>query len=160
MFTIVLSFACAVGTGCDYEEHKIVDFHNPRVASSMCSALSRMLMSELTAKDKEREPLFRCLDSDDPKNAGRKLYVDRSNETDMLIELCPYDERSGRFKKQGSPECNVESVATFYGSNASTLCANRAARIEPMYTFSYDIRALDGHLSCLTVGPGSESDAL
>lgn len=158
MFTLILSIACAAGAGCDYKEYKIVEVHDRGAIASMCKALSTTLTNELSPKEKDNGAMFRCLDTDDPKNEGRKIYVDNSTETSMLIELCPLDERSGRFKRKGSPDCKFESVATFYGPNASKLCANRVNYTQPMYAFKYDTRSFDGHLSCLTTEP--ESDAL
>lgn len=158
MYTLILSIACAAGAGCDYDEYKVAEFYDRAHGSSMCSGLSSTLMRARTPKDKEREVLFRCLDNDDPRNEGRKVYISDATETTLFIELCPYDERSGRFKKSGSSECKMEDVATFYGEQSSDLCSDRATNTRPVYASDYSTNSYDGHLSCVTGGP--ESDAL
>jgi hypothetical protein len=158
MLTLILSIACAAGAGCDYNEYKVAEFHNRNYGSSMCSALSNVLMLARTPQDKERDALFRCLDNDDPKNEGRQLYISNAPQTILFLETCPLDERSGRFKKQGSAECEAQDIATFYGDHASEMCKNRLNNTQPVYAANYDIRAFTGYLSCATMD--SEADAL
>lgn len=157
MYTLILSIACAAGAGCDYEDYKVAEFHDGSYASSMCSSLSNKLMASRTQSDKEREALFRCLDNNDPKNKGRELYIPDAPETTLFVELCPYNERTGRFKKQGSPECTAEDVATFYGELGPKICANRVREIRPVLAFDYNSSAFDGHLNCITMEPGSDA---
>lgn len=158
MFTLILSLACAAGAGCDYNEYKVAEFHNRNYGSAMCSALSNVLMTARTPQDKEREALFRCLDNSDPKNEGRQLYISDAPQTIMFLETCPFDERSGRFKKQGSAECEAQDIATFYGEHAPAMCKNRLNNTQPVYAAEYDNRAFTGYLNCVEMG--SESDAL
>lgn len=157
MFTLILSLACAAGSGCDYEEYKVAEFNNRNYASSMCSALSNVLMTARTPQDKERDALFRCLDNDDPKNEGRQLYISDAPQTIMFLETCPLDERSGRFKKQGSAECEAQDIATFYGEHASVMCENRLSNTQPVYAAEYDIRKYTGYLNCVSLEAGSDA---
>jgi hypothetical protein len=158
VLTLILSIACSAGSGCDYNEYKVAEFYNKNYASSMCAALANTLMLARSPQDKERDALFRCLDNDDPKNAGRQLYISDAPQTVMFIETCPFDERSGRFKKQGSAECEAQDIATFYGDHASAMCQNRLNNTQPLYAAQYDIRAFNGHLNCVTMD--AEADAL
>lgn len=157
MFTLILSLACAAGSGCDYEEYKVAEFNNRNYASSMCSALSNVLMTARTPQDKERDALFRCLDNDDPKNEGRQLYISDAPQTIMFLETCPLDERSGRFKKQGSAECEAQDIATFYGEHASVMCENRLSNTQPVYAAENDIRKYTGYLNCVSLETGSDA---
>jgi hypothetical protein len=158
MFTLILSLACGAGAGCDYEEYKVAELHNKNYGSSMCSALSNVLMTDRTRQDKERDALFRCLDNNDPKNEGRQLYISDAPQTIMFLETCPLDERSGRFKKQGSAECEAQDIATFYGEHASAMCQNRLNNTQPIYAAEYDNRKFTGYLNCVVLD--SSSDAL
>jgi hypothetical protein len=157
MFTLILSIACAAGAGCDYDEYKVAEFHNRNYASSMCNAMSNTLMSARTPQDKQKEALFRCLDNNDPKNEGRELYISDAPQSVLFLETCPLDERSGRFKKQGSAECEAQDIATFYGDHAEAMCTNRLNNTQPLYAAEYDIRAFNGYLNCVSMESGADA---